>query len=841
MNNWKSALSELQTFLKETFEEKIPLDMATHSLSVAKHNAYFHEHSMSELLPYEVFDEKTGLFHNRDTKGFLLETIPLEGLSEESMDMLTVFLQDKLPTGSTFQLLLIVSPDISGMLSALFNNRSKRGGVFKILAQKRCDFLKENTTHSFLKSEDFLMRDFKLIWSVSVDKNTNEAVILKLKEEIEFLLKSLKMPYQCLMPEGLMRWVRLLMNPYGFAAQSAHTPHYQPDVLLASQVTPSDTNLCVTAHQLSINEGESAIRLYRLTEYPSQWMAAFMNELIGDPMRSHLRLGYPFVLSMIIHAGSSEAEKTRLQAMNLRSHQKAASTLSNLIPNLKALDSDLKYAVKQLDDGDKILKACFQVGVYGTHDTIQKGAAQCEALLTAKKFKFARCRYMQLPAFLSLLPMGINRAWVNDISRFNWFKTQLASTSAQFLPIQAENKGMNSAMIPILGRRGQLAFYDAFTDSQGGNYNAITVGAPGSGKSNFNQEKILSRLGAGGRVFIIDVGGSYEKDVLLLEDMGAQYVEFTPQTKISLNPFSNIDSKEMAQNPSEYMPLLKAMVSQMASPAQALNALQLSFLEDAIMDTWRQYAQQSSITHIAQYLKASSDSRARDLGQMLSPYTDKGSYGNYFQGPCTINFDSPLVCFELEGLNKKKDLQSVVLMLLIYQITQAMYFSDRKTKITCLIDEAWDIIEKVQGSAFLNDTCRRARKYNGSMNICTQSLDDLFSNPVIKSAHDACSFLEILRQESGVIQRIIKKGELAVTPLQAQILSSLSAKSGEYAEIAIKGPEFFLAGRLIWDPYHAQLYSSKPSDFVAVKKRIKEGLSIDAAIQEMVEKKHEQK
>lgn len=394
--------------------------------------------------------------------------------------------------------------------------------------------------------------------------------------------------------------------------------------------------------------------------------------------------------------------------------------------------------------------------------------------------------------------------------------------------------------IPILGRRGQLAFYDAFANRQG-NYNAVTVGASGSGKSNFNQEKILARVGSGGRAYIIDVGGSYEKDVLLLEDIGAKYIEFTPAANISLNPFSKIDPVEMRQSPDSYLSLLKPLLAQMASPSRPLHDLQLSLLEQAILATWSKFEQTSTITLIAQHLNAHSDPRARDLGQMLSPYTDQGAYGHYFRGPCTINFESPLICFELEALKSKKDLQSVVLMLLIYQITQAMYLGDRKTQITCLIDEAWDLLAGLQGADFISVGCRRARKYNGSINICTQSLDDLFQNPACEAAFDNSDFLEILRQKPSSVQKIIQSGRLPLNPLQQQTLRSLVTQLGEYAEIIIIGPEFFLIGRLIWDPFHAELYSSTAADVVAIKDRMKRGLSLESAIQERVWRKKNEK
>ena len=286
------------------------------------------------------------------------------------------------------------------------------------------------------------MRDFKLIFVLTMDKS-NEIELLTFKKEWLLLLQSLKIPHQLMQPDGLIRLTQGLINPYGFVRRRNQLPSYDENDLLAIQVTPKDTSLALTSREISINEGECISRVYRITDYPQQWIALAMNEIIGDPLRANLRLGNPFVFSMTIYASNSEMEKTRFQTLNLRSSQKAASKLSNLIPNLKAIDRDLKQVVHAIDNGDKLLKVSFQACIYGNLNTIDKGAAQLEALLTAKKFKFATCRYTQLPAFLSLLPMTMQSAWIADVQRFGWFKTQLASTLAHFMPLTAENKGMH--------------------------------------------------------------------------------------------------------------------------------------------------------------------------------------------------------------------------------------------------------------------------------------------------------------------------------------------------------------------------------------------------------------
>ncbi len=838
MNKLQAHIKSAQSFLKEIFDDNIPADVLNQSLAIEKQKAYFQEHALSTLMPYEAYDEATGIYHNRESLGFVISGIPMLSLDEESLASITSFLQDKLPDGAVLQVLLFASPDIENALNQMQANRGKRGGIFAELAKKRADFLREGVRKSLLKSEDYLIRDFKLYFSVTMPRQTNMDDVIKLKDSLLLALKSINMAHELLKPSGLIRLTQQLINPW---IDLNSIPEYEDSEHLGVQAAPTDTSLSLDAQTISLNEGAIQAKSYRLTQYPQQWLASTMSDLIGDSQKTSLRIGNPFLLSVLIYAGEHESDKLRLQTMNLRSTQKASSKLANMIPNLVSIDQDLKYTVKAVDDGDKLLKTCFNLTVYGTQITLDKGATQVESLLTAKKFKFARLKYMQLPAFLSSLPMKMHQTSYRELKAFGWFKTKLASSVSHFMPLLAENKGMPVPLLPILGSKGQFGLYNALANSQGGNYNAVTVGVSGSGKSNFNQEKVLSRIGAGGRAFIIDAGGSYEKNAMLLSETGAQYIEFTPKSNISLNPFSNINVNEMNTDPSETMALLKPMIAQMISPNAGLNDLQLSYVENAIMDTWHKHQRQSTITHVGRYLKNHEDTPARNLGQMLSPYMNGGSFAHYFSGDCNINFDSPLVCFELDGLKNKKDLQSVVLMMLIYQITQAMYLGDRKTQITCLIDEAWDIIKQVQGSSFLNDACRRARKYNGSMNICSQNITDVFENLLIASAQESIDFIEVLRQKPASVKKAVAKGQLDVTAQQADILAKLTAKSGEYAEIAIIGPGLFLYGKLIWDSFSAELYSSTPDDLVKFKKHMKDGLSITQALTKMMETKHERK
>ncbi len=52
-------------------------------------------------------------------------------------------------------------------------------------------------------------------------------------------------------------------------------------------------------------------------------------------------------------------------------------------------------------------------------------------------------------------------------------------------------------------------------------------------------------------------------------------------------------------------------------------------------------------------------------------------------------FLNPFIVLELEELKAKKDLQKIVLLVLMYQISERMYLGSRTQTKSCVIDEAW--------------------------------------------------------------------------------------------------------------------------------------------------------
>ena len=133
----------------------------------------------------------------------------------------------------------------------------------------------------------------------------------------------------------------------------------------------------------------------------------------------------------------------------------------------------------------------------------------------------------------------------------------------------------------------------------------------------------------------------------------------------------------------------------------------LTALGSAIKRVWDAKGRAATITDIYELLQTGRLSNEgeyeRDLSRLataLEPYTRHGVYASYFEGEANIQFDKDFVVLELEELKSKKDLQSVVMQLIMYRITQEMY-RDRSRRKLVIIDESWDLMGTGASGGFI--------------------------------------------------------------------------------------------------------------------------------------------
>lgn len=796
-----------------------------------KLNKALETYSLGEFLPYVAYDEDSHVFYNRTGAGFVLETLPLAGAGEEVERQLRGLFQHTLPLGSNLQFLLIASHRIEDWLTPWEQARQTENEVLRLLSSRRAAYLRDLALASSRRAWS-RVRTFRLLISYSQTTKPETPLekiqLQERRDQIRATFEGLGLPVKLWDARDLLLRLDEILN----VSDTLSDPllRWQPLESLSAQVMSPSSHLRVTPEGLVMNGGESVLRTYGVRSWPPQWYLGGMDNFIGDLRDEFLRLPCDFMIHYGVHICDEKTLKSRLLAKCSQVERQAHSPFARWVPSLKKEAEEWSYVRHKFEEGQRLVRTRYQVTLLSSAAQIGAAEQSLFNLYRANRWELCRETYLHLPSLLSCLPMTWGEGSAEDSRRFKKAKMTLSHEPANLLPILGEWQGTRTPGMLLSGRRGQL-FYWHPMDNTAGNYNCIVVGRSGAGKSVFMNELMTSMLGQGGRVYVLDVGRSFEKTVRLL---GGEIIQFTRRHPLCLNPFSAIpmgDSKEAEDT----LTMLKSVVALMASPLGGATDDEMMFIEKALQQAWSSSGQKATMTTVAEALLAMKDPLAHRVGERLHPYTASGFYGTFFEGEATIDLSRRLLLFEFEELKEKKDLQAVILQLVILQITNRIYLGDRATPSALVLDEAWDLLRGKQSGEFIETAARRLRKYFGALITGTQSVNDFYRTPGAQAAFDNSDWMCLLSQKKESIEQLKQSGRLSLEAGMEELMKSVQTRQGRYSEAMIVGPTGYAIGRLLLDPFSNILYSTKAEDYEAVKRLERQGMGLAEAIRNVAE------
>ncbi len=823
-------------------------------------------HSLSQWLPYRAYLEDRQVFVNRDALGYCLEVRPQSGADEDMARVLTA-LYAASPAGTGIQFHLLASPDIRGTLGRYADLRmpdevmpeldvnlqkwgrvGRHSNIHRTMARRRVGHYLAGARHSLLPNQSYLLRNFRLIVSVSLPGSPENLSrieeLLLLRDAHRATLHAAGFPSRSWTAGELINWVSGLVDPHRQDGEGLPLT-YDPGRELRDQVIDRSTRLCIrqTGIELSNPAGVETrdLRLLSVRSFPARFALWNMGSLIGDLYQATLQYPCPFMITLGVHVLDSETTRNWAYLKAARATTNATSYMARFLPDMQERKLDWDIVLKAMDDGHQLVDLHHQVVLFAPNRDMARAEQSARSIFRARGFELSRDTMMMTQGLIGSLPMTMSSAFHADLERMKRVTTKTLANAVHLAPLVAEWQGTGTPVLILGGRRGQVMQLDVY-DNPAGNYNVAIAGTSGSGKSLLLNEIAASYLGTGARVWIIDVGRSYEK---ACRNFGGSFIEFTENAGLSLNPFTFVDDID------EDMELLQPLLAQMVSPREPLEGFQYSTLGAAIKKVWKAKGRAMTVTDIHDLLATGrldhdsnvqgtnapgtdapatdADRRLKDLAAMLQPYTREGAYGKYFDSHTTIDFSSDFIVLELEELKAKKDLQTVVLLIVMYRITREMYFSRDRKKIV-IIDEAWDLLSGGATAEFIEAGYRRARKYKGSFMSATQGVDDYYRNPAAKAALDNSDWMFLLRQKPESIEMLDKLGQLTMDDAMKRLLQSLRTEHGAFSEVFIHSPAGSGVGRLIVDPYSLLLFSSRAEDFGAFNAKRATGMTVSQAI-----------
>jgi len=616
-------------------------------------------HPFSAFLNYVAYDHKNEVYVNQDsTFGMIWECSPLTYAGEKAMNSLEGIFRAGMPYGTIVQFVLHADSHIEPIIERYRNSRTRTEPIIVTNTERVTEFLIEGKKG--LEACSFIpVRNFRLFVAVKVpgdaagmpkpeefDDKKKIAPLLDIKRQINETLRAAQLYPRNLPPDNLIEWMRRLLNTYPKDYPEHNFNYYSPDIPILKQIINADT--VIKEGSDYIQAGDKYWCCTTPKSFPREVDPMQTNSLFGgiwgivsdaDQIKTDFLYSFNIVfqkgLDVTIHA------KT-----NMMLNQKGVGSLSTLLHRKQAEHVE---AADDLEHGVKFLKIIPVFWVFS--DDVEKARDSCtrvRRLWENNGYVMQRDNMVLKILFISSFPLCLYADGKNIENLERDFTAPVPSITP-LLPVQGDFVG--SGGIPNLiftGRKGQLVSLDFFAKGAT-NFNCFCCATSGSGKSFLVNFIAFNYYACGSIIRIIDIGGSYKK---IADMLGARYLDFSPDSNICLNPFTNIIE------PDEEVNVIATVFAQMAyanSNKGCEDVEEIDLFYWAVQWAWKQKGQDADVNTVWDFMKkfptgpgmeqhkeseTNTDliAKARKLSFLLMKFTSHGNYGKFFAAPAPLIF-----------------------------------------------------------------------------------------------------------------------------------------------------------------------------------------------------------
>ena len=434
--------------------------------------------------------------------------------------------------------------------------------------------------------------------------------------------------------------------------------------------------------------------------------------------------------------------------------------------------------------------------------------------------------------FLQSLPLGLNLKYPRD--RMLRRSRRISSlAAAHLLPLYGDYTGSETPVQLYVNRRGEAVTCDLFDATTAAH--TIVAGKSRSGKSSLVNHLIQQVLPLGSSVVILDRWASYDTTC---EVYKGEYVEIDLDKPVCFNPFAG-------DLGSGHRTFLMALIDQMASGVSGQDAAGLGQIDKAVCSQalqafaeWHHKEKPGEepllrdFCDLLRHPPFEDEGRASAIALRIAQYVGKGEYAGFVDGRNELRLSNRLAVFELAKLDKAKDLQSVLLLTLMYRLMQVVTDpAARQQRKYLILDEVWALLKHDSAAAFLEEAARALARFRCCAIFMSQQLSDFSSAAAqaIKNNSGNYLFLQQNPEEIGTVKELFNLSE------QEARLLALVHKRETWGEGYLWQPEG--AGgviRLVPDPFLRWLASQKPHEKGAREKLSDElGDDLTAAVSQL--------
>ena len=815
------------------------------------------------VMPYY---EENGVFYTQDGGvGIAFECVPLTGAYINSEQALRSALS-LLPEGTSIQFILWGGSDILNLIDYWLIN--KLGNMHKVrnlntplieeMIRNYHAFLESRRSEPITKTFKATLKNHRLFITLKLggkekeyrlferifgflkrkDGNTADTdtvgrhlkALLEVKERFMGALSGGGFSVEVMDGQRMVEVLYKLINP---SRDWRDYPRYDGGIPISRASVHADN--VIKVHEDYIELDNYRVRALSVKSYPERWGFMDIQSYICSPYEeSNYDFDYLIVLNAI-KLPDKEKLKIKRDATIVLSQQVPYA----LVPRLKFKHQDLAYAMERIERGESLYATDLLVLVYSkTGEELDMRTGRVKSEFRKMGFQLEEDAYINLPDFMSALPFGFDLKVAEFLSRQRvrvFFEENVASLA----PVYAGWKGTNPEVF-FISSSGELVGFDFFSNPAGG-YNSFVVGMTGSGKSVLLQFIALNYLASGNRVWIIDIGGSYERLAKLVD---GDYIELKIESPICINPFSSVENYAMLEDYLEFLINLFYLMGGSKEITKALEDEKLirAYLEEAIKDSYDRYGQDSSVDTVVEMLKKHiSDQRVADFVKSLTPYTSIGQYGKFFNGYSDIKFNRWLTVFENGHVENVPDLRDPVIMLLTFHISKDIYLQQADYRHLVIIDEAHKFLGNPKIDLFVEQAYRRFRKHGASMILGTQGFEDFM--PIGSQSRAGRVVVENSFWNMFMMQRSTSRNALreskrySFSDYEWALMDSVRARAGEFSELFLTSEYGSVKLRVVLDDFMKALFFTDPETRRRIKELVDSGMSYLSAVKKLQEER----
>ncbi|HAK87625.1 MAG: hypothetical protein A2X55_08880 [Nitrospirae bacterium GWB2_47_37] len=575
------------------------------------------------------------------------------------------------------------------------------------------------------------------------------------------------------------------------------------------------------------------VRVYTVTNYPRKMTLWEFNNLIfkWDSREVSPPLNTPFAFSMSVKY--ADWKKTQLKigikaAENIRQGKK--NPLASYVPKIEKKAQESQYVNDLIDEGHIPLPSYFSLFLTESSQSRLDYLSQVVLnKLAVKGFEFEREKNKgMLSVFLEMLPLN----HIKERDKFlNKRGTLFDANIASMIPFISDVNGSSIPDEITVGRKGGIAFFHRYDSPT--NFNMSIVAESGGGKSVNRVNSHVHALTSGRQVRVIEIGRSYEFGCL---EFGGEYIRLTEDRKPCFNFFTNIVLTDEGNiHPDELdsiIPLVGFAAGVDISKEIAekgednIAARHASIIMRAVNMAYKGKGRKAGLKEVADaFLEIGKKYRVKDeapekLYEAIWPYSH-GPYEQYFNGENNIQYKKDYVVLELEEVaSKPVRLQVMIIFSLLVHIMREVFIDylkhGRRTDVD--IDEAWMLFMHVVASMFMNSAARRFRKYESSLGVITQGIEDAYQNSTTRAIWDNSTHKIYLQMKHSAIEQAIKENKLVMPDFEKEWFKTLVTHPGKFSEIFFDSPSIFGVSRLPLDRFSYGFFTTTGREKTKLKK-----------------------